>query len=146
MIKVNVFFNEYKDRIPLLSGNIKYIVDCIIGDRKINNAEVSIIFVDDKYITELNRKYLKKDNPTDVISFKLNENRENLEGEVYISIDTAVVQAEDYKVKLEEELVRLIVHGILHLAGYNDLEEKEKILMKNKENYYINLYKNKKLN
>jgi len=141
LIKVNIFFNEYINRKLLKSIDIKYIVNQILDDHKINEGTVSIIFVDDRYITELNKKYFNKENPTDVMSFNLEEKGEALEGEVYISIETAEWQAQDYKVSIDEEVIRLIIHGSLHLLGYGDSDKKKKQDMTRKEDYYIKLYK-----
>jgi len=141
LIKVNIFFNEYINRKLLKSIDIKYIVNQILDDHKINEGTVSIIFVDDRYITELNKKYFNKENPTDVMSFNLEEKGEALEGEVYISIETAEWQAQDYKVSIDEEVIRLIIHGSLHLLGYGDSDKEKKQNMTRKEDYYIKLYK-----
>ena len=88
------------------------------------DTELSLLFTDDRYIAELNRKYLKKDGPTDVISFPMNEGDENepnsyLLGDIVISIETAVRQADREGHSLGKELYNLIIHGVLHLLGYD---------------------------
>ncbi|ARI77026.1 rRNA maturation RNase YbeY [Halobacillus mangrovi] len=102
-------------------------------------AEVSISFVDNKEIQEINRNYRQKDQPTDVISFAMQEEGEGemkilsedmplMLGDIIISIDKAKEQAEDYGHSLERELGFLALHGFLHLLGYdhlNDEDEKE---------------------
>ena len=93
--------------------------------------DVVIVLVDDKKIINLNKKFFNKNTPTNVISFEIKEN--NLLGEIYISIDTAIKEAEEWGVTLFFELIYLIIHGILHLIGYNDLTLKDEKLMEDKE-------------
>ena len=104
---------------------------------KIKKANISIILTDDKKITVLNKKYLKHDRPTDVIAFSLNDNTNEIEGEIYISVDTAKIQAAEYNVSLTNELMRLAVHGTLHLIGYEDDTIEKKTKMHNLEDGYI---------
>lgn len=78
---------------------------------------LNVVFVNDKYIRAINKAYRSKDEPTDVLSFPYNEGQ--LVGEVYISVETATRQAKDQKHSLSDELIKLIVHGILHIHGYD---------------------------
>ena len=80
-------------------------------------AEVSITFVDDTTIAALNRRWLDRDGPTDVISFGLGE--DPLVADIYVSAETARANADHYGVPLREELARLVVHGVLHAAGHD---------------------------
>ena len=109
-----------------------------------DDLELSVIFVDDQRIHEINKEYRKIDRSTDVISFALeDEKRENftkirLLGDIYISIDKAKEQAISYEHSLERELSFLAVHGLLHLLGYDHMtKEDEKIMFtKQKEILY----------
>ncbi|MBK7986366.1 MAG: rRNA maturation RNase YbeY [Ignavibacteria bacterium] len=83
----------------------------------------------------MNRKFLQHDYPTDVITFPLEDNP--LEGEIYISIDTAIEQARDYNVSVAQELMRLAAHGTLHLIGYDDSTDEERARMSELETLYI---------
>jgi probable rRNA maturation factor len=105
-------------------------------------TEVSVVFADDEYIRELNRQFRGKDCPTDVLSFALNEGdepeiydgpEETLLGDIVISLETAIRQAEDYGHSLERELAYLTVHGILHLMGYDHETEETKARMRRQE-------------
>lgn len=80
---------------------------------------MSITFDDDARLAELNREYLGRTGPTDVIAFDLSGKDAGLVGDVYISVDRAAAQAEEHGVPRKEELLRLEVHGILHLLGYD---------------------------
>ncbi len=103
--------------------------------------EVSVILVDDQYIRELNRDYRGVDRPTDVLSFALDEGEEmpdvaeenHLLGDIYISLDTAKRQAEEYGHSLEREIAFLALHGVLHLLGYDHMEETETKAMREQE-------------
>lgn len=106
-------------------------------------TEVDITLVDDAAIYELNRTYRGIDRPTDVLSFALDEGEEEPEvdddeiehllGDVIISAPTAVRQGEEYGHGLEREMTYLAVHGMLHLLGYDHMEEKDKLIMRKRE-------------
>lgn len=106
-------------------------------------TEVDITLVDDAAIHELNRTYRGIDRPTDVLSFALDEGEEDPEvdddeiehllGDVIISAPTAVRQGEEYGHGLEREMTYLAVHGMLHLLGYDHMEEKDKLIMRKRE-------------
>ena len=106
-------------------------------------TEVDITLVDDAAIQELNRTYRGIDRPTDVLSFALDEGEEEPEvdddeiehllGDVIISAPTAVRQGEEYGHGLEREMTYLAVHGMLHLLGYDHMEEKDKLIMRKRE-------------
>ncbi|MBP2649682.1 MAG: metalloprotease ybeY [Firmicutes bacterium] len=106
------------------------------------HTEVSVVFVDDEYIRELNRDYRGKDMATDVLSFALDEGdepavldgpEESLLGDIIISIETAERQAEEYGHSLDRELAYLTVHGMLHLVGYDHEDEQDKVKMRQQE-------------
>lgn len=106
------------------------------------HAEVSVVFTDDEYIRELNRQYRGLDKATDVLSFALAEGEEpdvvdgpeeTLLGDIVISLETAVRQAEEFGHGLERELAYLTVHGMLHLSGYDHETEAEKAEMRAQE-------------
>jgi probable rRNA maturation factor len=93
----------------------------------VRNGEVSITLLDDAEIAEMNRDFLSHDGPTDVISFALYEPGEDPVGDVYVGWDQAVRQAEANGVTPEEELVRLAVHGTLHVLGYDHPDGAERL-------------------
>ncbi len=101
-------------------------------------SELSLSLVDDPTIAELNLSYRKLDRPTDVLSFSLLEGEEstfrgNLLGDVVISVETAVLQAREQDVSLDEELARLLIHGVLHLIGHDHMEAEEEQRMQAEE-------------
>lgn len=112
------------------------------------NNEVSLVFCDDAYIQNLNRDYRGKDQPTDVLSFALNEGEEPeivdgpaqvLLGDIIISLETAARQAEEYNHSLEREVAYLTVHGMLHLLGYDHMTEEDKAEMRMEEEHVLSL-------
>ncbi len=99
-----------------------------------------INFVSSDYILEINKKYLNHDYSTDIITFSYNKNKRFLDGELYISIQDAQKNAKKYKISLEQELLRLVIHGVLHLLGYDDMSKDNKTVMKKIENRLVIKY------
>lgn len=123
----------------LQSKRIKQTVMNVLIGEEIFNAEINIIALNDENIHVMNNEYLKHDYPTDVISFKIEE--DPILGEVYIGVQTAEEQAKEYNVSLTNEMMRLAAHGTLHIIGYEDDTEQKKKVMHELENKYIE-YKN----
>ena len=103
-------------------------------------GDLSIIFCSDNYILDVNMRYLQHDYFTDIITFDYCE--ENvLSGDLFISIDSVRENAVLYGAEFEDELNRVMVHGLLHLIGYDDHTEEEQKTMREKEDYYLSLRK-----
>jgi rRNA maturation RNase YbeY len=102
-------------------------------------GDINYIFCDDQYLHKLNLEYLNHDTLTDIISFDYSVGKE-LHGDVFISIERVLENAEMFKQAFEDELKRVMVHGVLHYCGYKDKSEDETKTMREKENYYLNLY------
>jgi probable rRNA maturation factor len=109
-----------------LRADVRRLCRLLTNDFKPNAAAVNVVFVTDQRIHELNRRFLKRDRPTNVISFNCNEpqlpGEPRLLGEVYISRDRARTQAREYGVSYASELRRLVLHGLLHLLGLTHRE------------------------
>lgn len=101
-------------------------------------GEVNYIFCDDAYLFELNVQFLDHDTLTDIISFDYTLGKQ-INGDIYISVERVRENADEYDVSFENELSRVMIHGILHYCGFNDKTESEFIQMRAKENYYIGL-------
>ena len=120
-------------------SQIQNIANKVLGSYKIQNAEISIIFGDDDLLRRLKKKFFNKNLFTDVIAFRLNDYKnEKIEGEIYISLVRAKENATVYKEPYEKEVSRLIIHACLHLIGFNDETEKQKIKMMKLENKFLN--------
>lgn len=102
------------------------------------------VFVSDEALLKLNQSALNHDTYTDIITFDLSDQEGMIEGEVYISIDRVRDNAEKYNVTLEEEYIRVIGHGLLHLLGFKDKSETEIAEMRRQENTIIELCANVK--
>lgn len=103
-------------------------------------GDIAIVFCSDNYILDVNIKYLQHDYFTDIITFDYCEGKV-LSGDLFISIDSVRENAELYGAEFAEELNRVIVHGVLHLIGYDDHTEEEQKVMREKENYYLSVRK-----
>ena len=97
-------------------------VDLVLLEAGITDGEVSLALVDDQAIRELNRIYLGQDRPTDVIAFALQDEGEAILGDIYVGHEQAARQAGEEDVPLREELVRLVIHGALHVVGHEHPE------------------------
>lgn len=106
-------------------------------DCKIN--EILVNFVENKAIKKINKDFLKHNYNTDIITFPYNDKRKQIEGELFISLDTVQKNSKVYGSGYKMELERVIIHGCLHLAGYNDRTKKEKELIRKKENFYLSI-------
>jgi len=102
---------------------------------------INYIFCTDSFLLQLNQDFLKHNTFTDIITFDYSSSRKSLEGEIYISLDRIKENALKFKSTPDEELHRVIIHGILHLIGYKDKSRAEKLLMRKKEDAYLSLRK-----
>ena len=118
--------------------NIQETASLVFSSQNISDYDISVIFVKDDYLSKLKKKYLNLDHLTDVLAFRLNGMKEkNVDGEIYISLDRAKENAKTYKEPFEKEVSRLIIHGCLHLIGFDDQTNREKVLMTKMENDYL---------
>ena len=101
-------------------------------------GDINVIFCSDNYILDVNMKYLQHDYFTDIITFDYCEGKV-LSGDLFISVDSVRENSIEFGTDFEEELRRVIVHGVLHLIGYDDHTEEDKKVMRQKENYYLQM-------
>ena len=112
-------------------------VEAIVRDAGITDAQVSIAIVDDAAIAKLHEEYLNDPDPTDVLSFLLERSETSLEGEVVVSAETARANAPRYRATAEDELLRYVIHGTLHLVGYDDATTRKRAAMRKREEEYL---------
>ena len=110
----------------------------VAGSEMRRLGAVNIIFCSDNYILDVNMKYLQHDYFTDIITFDYCE-KDVLSGDLFISIDSVRENALYYGTEFSDELNRVMVHGLLHLIGYDDHTEKDVAVMRQKENYYLQM-------
>jgi len=101
--------------------------------------QVNYIFCTDKYLLHINQHYLNHDFYTDIITFNNSDNPDEIEGDIYISLDRIKENSTSLNVKFKDELHRVMIHGVLHLIGINDKTEAEKIEMRKIEDHYLAL-------
>ena len=111
----------------------------VITSENKTEGEINYIFCDDDYLLEINQQYLDHDTLTDIISFDYSIGND-LHGDIFISIDRVRENALDFNVSFEEELKRVLVHGILHYCGYKDKSESEEQLMRQKEDEKMKMF------
>lgn len=133
--------NFYSENEFVLEDEAKYAtwLERVIASEKKSLEELSYIFCDDEYLLKINMEYLDHDTYTDIISFDYSVGR-ILQGEIYISTERVRENAETFNVKFEEELRRVLSHGVLHLSGYKDKTEEEAALMRSKEEEKMKLF------
>ena len=119
-------------------GLSKWLEQVVIREKKFL-GEIVCVFCDDKYLLEKNIKYLNHDYLTDVITFDYCEDR-TVSGDILISVERVKENAKSYNVSFFTEIKRVIVHGLLHLLGYDDKTSSSKKEMTEKEDFYLNLY------
>ncbi|PTX60481.1 rRNA maturation RNase YbeY [Kordia periserrulae] len=111
----------------------------VIASENKREGDINYIFCDDDYLHKLNVEFLNHDTLTDIISFDNSVGNE-LHGDIFISVERVADNAEDFKVSFEEELRRVMVHGVLHYCGYKDKTETEQDEMTAKENEKLQMF------
>ena len=132
-------FNELDYEISETS-DMKKVLEIAIKEEELNDVEFNVILVDNNYIHELNKNYRKIDRETDVITFALEDNEEVNEEEhrLYISVDKAKSQALEYGHSFKREICFLAVHGFLHLLGYDHMNKHDEEIMFSKQELILN--------
>ncbi len=111
----------------------------VISSEIKNEGEINYIFCGDDYLLEINQQYLDHDTLTDIISFDYSIGNE-LHGDIFISIERVRENATDFNVAFEDELKRVLVHGVLHYCGYKDKSEEDETLMRQKEEEKMKMF------
>ena len=114
-------------------------IDRVIRSENFNAGTLNYIFCDDDYLSRIHQKYLKKEDLTDIITFDYVENN-TVSGDIFISIERVKENALIYQVEFKNELLRVMSHGLLHLVGYDDISEKDRTLMREKEEEKIKMF------
>ncbi|MEL6916143.1 MAG: rRNA maturation RNase YbeY [Bacteroidota bacterium] len=133
---------EYHYEIEFELPNETYFTDWItriIDVERASYAQIDFIFCSDEYLLDLNMRYLKHDTFTDIITFDYSDGKV-ISGDIFISVERLKENAENFRVELEQELLRVMCHGVLHLLGYNDKSEADVLIMREKESQMIKLF------
>jgi rRNA maturation RNase YbeY len=111
----------------------------IIVSEGFEEGEINYIFCDDAYLHKINMEYLNHDTLTDIISFDYTVGNV-LQGDIFVSVERVQDNATDYKVSFDEELKRVLSHGVLHYCGYKDKSPEDEVIMRNKEDEKIKMF------
>ncbi len=124
--------------VPVDRARMRETVRAVLDGEDVADAEISLAFVDNPTIHRLNQRYLQHDEPTDVLSFPLSEpNASRLAGELVIGVEVAAEQASNRGHDVQVELVLYVIHGLLHLCGYDDYDDEDREAMRQRERYYL---------
>lgn len=138
--KVYFFFDSVNNNLKN-RASIKQAVELIFRKEKKKLDHLNYIFCSDTTLLSINKQYLKHNYYTDIITFDLSEDKDKVSGEIYISVDRVRKNAAILKNPFSKEILRVIFHGALHLCGYRDKKKKEERKMREKEEFYLTLFK-----
>ena len=124
-------------------AKLKAWIETIIKKEKMSLGNLNYSFTSDESLLKINIEYLKHNTYTDIITFNYNEGKE-ISGDIFISIERVKENANKFEVSFEEELHRVMIHGVLHLSGYKDKSKADSDLMRKKENASLRLFKSPK--
>lgn len=136
------FFNEDVDFVLEEHTHIEKWLLKIIDENELTHSCLNYIFCSDDYLLKINQQYLEHHDYTDIITFDHSEGKNEIEGDIFISIDRVKENAENLNTTFRNELHRVLSHGLLHLIGYKDKTESEKKVMREKENTCLSLLSN----
>ena len=146
---MNVMISNYPEELEFpadIEKNVRAAAEKVGELYGVENGEVSVTLTNNEYIHTLNKQYRGIDRPTDVLSFALNESEEpdvedgpdvNVLGDLVISVERAKEQAADYGHSVKREIAFLTVHGMLHLLGYDHMEEEDRIVMEAEQRFVM---------
>ena len=135
---IYIFNEEVEFALEDEKGTINWI-QTVLYDESFVDENISYIFCSDKYLHQLNLEYLNHDTLTDIITFDNSEVEGNIEADIFISIDRIRENAAGLNKPIEEELHRVMIHGLLHIRGYGDKTDAEKQVMREKEDACLSL-------
>ena len=133
-----ITFNSKTSFTPKNQKKLAEWISNVISSEDFEVGEINYIFCDDIYLHKINQEFLNHDTYTDIISFDYTLGKE-VGGDIFISIERVLENAEEFNEVFENELHRVMIHGVLHFMGYKDKTKKDKILMRTKENEKISI-------
>ena len=136
MITPNII-NDYNEKLLFDISLVNQLVNSVFLGEGQSKAELNIILTNRETLSSLKKQYFNVDQFTDVIAFNLEDEDEDIEGEVYISIDDVLENSKTFSVTFNNEFKRVLIHGVLHLLGYDDHEEDDIKIMRDLEQKYL---------
>ena len=136
---IRFFYEETKYKIEYPRKTVKWIIESARREKK-SVLNVNYIFCSDRYLLGLNQEFLGHNTFTDIITFD-DSDAKNISGEIYISLDRVKENSLKFNSPFQDEILRVMIHGVLHLSGYNDKKAREVSIMRKKEEAYLSLWK-----
>lgn len=137
---VHISVKNLQESVPIDPALVRRVVFSVISNETRKNADITVCFIDDALMRDLNNRYHETDDATDVLAFNLSgPGKKLLKGDIAISAETAVSNAELYKTSVAYELCLYVAHGLLHLCGYDDRDAEGTKVMRRKELKYLSL-------
>jgi len=136
--KIHFFTEDIEFKLKNKTHLKKWIIDSVQAENSFV-GELNFIFCSDEYLLKINQEYLNHDTYTDIITFDSSEEESKISGDIFISAERVTENASQFKIDLQTELHRVIIHGVLHLIGFLDKTPHDKALMTSKEDQYLNL-------
>ena len=143
MVVINFFSEKIRFKLTNPKKTISWIKSIVKEEGATLNS-LNYIFCSDEFLREINIRYLNHKTYTDVITFNYSHSEDEIDGEIYISIERVRENAESFENDFKNELHRVVLHGVLHLIGFNDKTKREKSVMREKEDSYLSLLNNSK--
>lgn len=137
---INFEFHGFNNLITMNSEEVKIWISNTISEEDFQLGILNYEFLTDNELLKMNLEYLDHDTYTDIITFNSSNSENIISGEIFVSVDRVKENSELNDQTFERELMRVIIHGVLHLCGYGDKLKEEEILMRQKENYYLTKY------
>ena len=141
-MKIRIYYEDIKYRLRD-SGKVIKLIEKVIGKEKVISGDLNFIFTTDMKLLSINKEFLKHNYFTDVIAFNYDV-KGMVNNEIFISYDTVKRNAHNYKISLRSEILRVMIHGVLHLCGYDDSDEEGKLEMRSKEDRWMNEFNRNK--
>ncbi len=138
MAGISFFFEEVAV-IRVKQQFLRQAIQSLAENENKKAGEINIIFCSDEYLLKINREFLSHDFYTDIVTFD-NSQGETLAGELYVSMDRVRENSASFGVTFKKELARVVIHGVLHLAGYKDKRKTDKKEMVEKEDFYLRMF------
>lgn len=139
MERIHFFFEE-TGHVKVSKSIVRSIIKRMAEDYHVKTGMINIVFCTDNFLLDINKKFLNHDYYTDIVTFD-NHEKGFISGELYISLERVEENAALFREKYEYELIRVIIHGVLHLIGKCDKTKKESDRMREEEDFYLNKYK-----
>lgn len=135
MNKIELFYEDIQP-LKLRKTHIKKYINLLINSEFKKTGDITVIFCSDNYLLDVNIQYLKHNYYTDIITFNYVEGN-TISGDLFISVERVIENAQNFKTSWVKELYRVIFHGLLHLTGYNDKTPEESKIIREKEDKYL---------